>query len=79
MVPAFVGGLLGYYDATGQSDFLGFLFILALACAGSMIAVVLWIPRHTRDAIGTAPFELTAGLVWAYFGAAAITSMITAH
>ena len=78
-IPAFVGGTLGYLDATGQSDFLGFLFTLVLACAGSMIAVGLWIPRHTRDAIRTVPFELTAALVWAYFGTATIASMITEH
>jgi hypothetical protein len=79
MIPCFVGGTLGYFDVTGQNDFFGFLVTLALACAGSMIATILWIPRHTRDAIGTSLFELTAGLVWAYFGAIAITSMIDAQ
>lgn len=77
-IPVFVGGVLGYFDAMGQDDFLGLLFTLALACAGSMLAVVLWIPRHTRDAIGTAVFELTAALVWAYVGVVASISILIA-
>jgi len=77
-IPAFIGGLLGYFDGTGKDDFVGLILTLGLACLGSMIAVVLWIPSNTRDAIGTAVFELTAALVWGYISVVAITSALTA-
>jgi hypothetical protein len=68
LIPASIGGFLGYVEGTEKGILLGIVLTGISAVSIVSVATALWIPQCTRALLGTVLFEATALLIWAFLG-----------
>jgi hypothetical protein len=77
ILPASVGGFMGYVDGRGPEVPIGIMMTACIAAFISFVGVSLAVPENTRAFIGSAIFEVDAVVVWSYMLLCAAVSLLS--